>query len=598
MTLGQLLKTGLLLLTLLPANAIAGMGLAMHGQPKYKPDFTNFSYTNADAPQGGMLRLPVIGNFNSLNPYLIRGIPAAGLNLVYQTLLSRARDEPFTLYANLASEFQIAPDRRWISFTIDADARFSDGTPITATDILYSYKILRAKGRPNHRQYYSTVQAAEILSPKSIKFTFKPDAGREMPLILGLMPVLSKSYFAQNPFTNTSLVPPVGSGPYKIDSLEAGRRITYVKNPDFWGKGRAQYRGRYNFRKITFEYFRDRDVAFQAFLGGDLDVFFENNPAKWSDKSRYGSQPVRQKTIDRKIPPPMRALAFNTRKEIFSNQDVRRALTLAYDFNWINKNLLHGLYTRTSSFFQNTPLQAKGLPSRAELALLKPFRSEFTADLLHRPFTLPETNGSGRNRVQLTTAKTLLKKAGWVMSKAGLKNAQTGAKFEFEILLADKNDFKILSSFQKNLAKLGITAKLRLMDSAGYQNRINNFDFDMIIARWGQSLSPGNEQAFYWSSNAAKMPGSRNYPGISLKSVDFLVDRIAKAVRREELETATRALDRVLLWGTYVIPLQHINQQWLYYWPRIQFPETASNYGTSLDIWWQAPIDERLQKTQ
>ena len=430
-----------------------------------------------------------------------------------------------------------------------------------------------------------------------IRFTFSKTAGRELPLILSLMPIFSKKYFTEHAFEKTSLLPPIGTGPYKITGLEPGRSITYEKIKDYWGKGRPQYAGRHNFEKITFEYFRDQDVAFEAFLAGVVDVFFETSPSKWADDTRTSNKPIVKTTLDLKLPAPMQALAFNTRRQLFENLAVRKAIGLVYDFSWVNKNLLHGLFKRTTSYFEGSPLAATGIPHGAELALLQPFQDELPAELFKSPFTLSETDGSGRNRKQLKEAKALLEQAGWIVSSDGLRHKDTGASLDFEILLGDRQYLRILAAFQSNLKKLGITAKIRVVDSANYQNRINAFEFDMIVVEWGQSLSPGNEQAFYWSSQAGATSGSRNYPGINLKSVDFLVDKIAKAETQSELRNSTRALDRILLWNHYAIPLQHTNQQWLYHWPRISLPKETSFYGTSLDVWWDATVDAPPKKT-
>ncbi|MEH6476943.1 MAG: extracellular solute-binding protein [Sneathiella sp.] len=578
--------------------ALSDTALAMHGGAKYQSDYPHFDYAEPEAAQGGHLRLPAIGTFNSLNPFLVRGLPAQGLRLVYQSLLSRAQDEPFTLYANLASHFDITPDRRSITYYLDKQARFSNGEPLTPQDVLFTYETLRTKGRPNHRQYYGEVEKAEIINPEAVRFTFTKTAGRELPLILSLMPIMSKKYFTEHTFKETSLEPPIGTGPYRITSLEPGRYITYEKIQDYWGEGRPQYAGRHNFDKITFEYFRDQDIAFEALLAGEVDVFFESDPSKWANKERLADKPILKTTLDFQLPAPLQALAFNTRKSYFEDLNVRKAIGLVYDFNWVNKNLLHGLYKRTSSYFDGSMLAATGIPNGAELALLQPFKDELPSDLFEHPFTLSKTDGSGRNRKQLKEARSLLEKSGWVASGEGLRHKDTGEIFNFEILLGDRQYLKLLSAFQANLKKLGISVNMRVVDSANYQNRINNYEFDMIVVEWGQSLSPGNEQAFYWSSTAGTTPGSRNYPGINLKSVDFLVHKIATAITRTELETATRALDRILLWNNYSIPLQHTNQQWLYHWPRISLPKETSFYGTSLDVWWDGTVDAARKKTQ
>jgi peptide/nickel transport system substrate-binding protein len=573
-------------------TAAAETSLAMHGAAKYTEDFKAFQYVNPDAPKGGHLRLPAIGSFNSLNPFLIKGVAPKGLRLVYQSLLLRSADEPFTLYGNLAEHFEMPEDRSEITFRLNPKARFSDGTALTPQDVLFSWESLRLKGRPNHRQYYGQVETATILDDGRLRFVFKENAGREIPLILGLMPIVSKAFFSNIPFEQTSLVAPVGTGPYMVDQIDPGRRVRYRRNPDFWGWGLPAYQGRYNFSTITFDYFRDADIAFEAFAAGELDAYFENDPGKWV--ARKSASPAKYQALEVPItnPAPMLGLAFNTRQSVFEDIRVRRALGYAFDFNWINRNLLHGLYARTTSYFQNSILAATGLPSQAETDLLIPFKQELPTDLFNTPFTQPESTDSKSLRRNLRLARKLLLEAGWKAGKSGLLTNVKGEIFKFEILLQDSQYLKILSGFQKNLATLGIKATVRRVDTASYQARLNAFDFDMIVREWGESLSPGNEQAFYWHSAAANQSGSRNYPAIKSLAIDKMIDTIITARNRDDLENATRALDRVLQWGHYVIPLYHNGYQWLYQSKRTHMPEKSINKGTTIDLWWQSPIDE------
>lgn len=570
---------------------------SMHGNPKYNNDFKHFDYVNPSAPKGGILHLSAIGSFNSLNPFLIKGVPARGLGLVYQSLLTRSQDEAFSLYGSLAKSFDIAPDRSSITFTLDERARFSDGTAVGIEDVLFSFEILKTKGRPNHRQYYSNVHKVEPIGKSKIKFSFEGDNVWEMPLIIGLMPILSKSYYQRHKFDQTSLLPPVGSGPYIVEEIDAGRRITYRRNPDFWGWHLSQYVGRYNFDQIVFDYFRDNDVALEAFKSKEIDARFESDPGKWvnslkSDKSDQTSFIREERSLH--IPAPMKGFIFNTRKDLFKDIRIRQALSFAFDFQWINKNLLYGQYQRTTSFFQNSDLAATGQPTPEEVELLTPFKDELPPSIFTEAFTLPQSDGTGRDRKNLRKAAALLKKAGWIFVDGTLVHAKSKKPFQFEILVNDQRNIKLLSAFQKNLKRLGITATLRIIDTASYQNRLTTFDFDMIIGQWGQSLSPGNEQSFYWSKHAAQTNGSRNYPGISLNSVDHLISLIRTARTRDDLKTSVRALDRVLLTGHFVIPLYHSSKQWIAHWPHIRLPEKTSNYGTGLDVWWYSPIDEQV----
>jgi len=570
----------------------ADSSIAMHGQAKYADHFKNFDYANPQAPKGGHLRLPIIGSFDSLQPFLIKGVSAAGLGLIYQSLLTRSKDEPFSLYANLAKSFEVAPDRSWIRFDIDPLAQFSDGSPLTTADVFFSYQTLKEKGRPNHRQYYSRVASVKILNEHAIQFNFKPENVAEMPLIMGLMPIISKRHFDKIPFENAGLDIPLGTGPYKLTAVDPGRAVTYERDQNFWGKKKPQFSGRFNFDRISFEYFRDTDVAYQALLARNIDVYFEQDPAKWVERQTRQPEGFGTQTIDLALPPPFLGMVFNTRKEIFKNQRVRKALTLAYDFEWVNQNLLHGLYKRTRSYFGAKNLKASDTPKGLERDLLAPYSKTLSPQLFDTAFNLPRSNGSGRMRGRLKQAKALLEKAGWTNRGRKLFNPSLGLNFTFEILLIDKKHQKLITGFKKNLKILGIDLRVRLLDSASFQNRITDFDFDMMIAEWGQSLSPGNEQAFYWSSHAAKTPGSRNYPGIQEPAIDHLVQVIAGAKDRETLEAAVRALDRCLLWGYYAIPLHHSNQQWIYHSESIHFPATPSFYGTTMDLWWKGTVDD------
>lgn len=559
--------------------------IAMHGAPKYAPGFQHFDYVNPQAPVGGQLRLGAIGSFDSLNPFLLKGISPRGLGEMYQSLLERSRDEPFTLYANIARSIEVAPDRSWIIFNIDPKARFSTGDPITAEDVLFSYQTFRDEGRPNVQSYYRKVTSADILSPLSIRFTFEEEGRFEMPLILGLMSVLPKSAFETVDFSESSLTPFAGSGPYLIEKVEPGRRIVYRRNEHFWGWHLPQNKGRYNFERVIYDYFRDDDVALEAFKTHNIDARFESSAAKWS--GAYESASGYRKSMPRiGLPAPMLGIVFNTRRAKFGDLRVRMALTYAYDFEWVNANILQGLYKRTQSYFENSPLAARGVINDAERLLLSRFADELPDAVFGAAFRLPETDGSGRARDNLRDAQKLLMEAGYRIENGVLKQGETGQPFEIEFLINNADYIKLISPFQRNLEILGIKSTIRQVDTASYQNRLTGYDFDMIINSWGQSLSPGNEQAFYWSRDAAATPGTRNYPGISLASVDMLIERIATARTRETLVTSVRALDRVLLAGHYVIPLYYTDRQWLAHWPEIRLPQIPSYWGTEPDVWW------------
>ena len=561
--------------------------IAMHGAPKYPAGFQHFDYVNPEAPVGGTVRLSAIGSFDSLNLFLLKGVSPRGMGDVYQSLLERSRDEPFTLYANIAKAIEVAPDRSWIIFHINPKARFSNGSPITAEDVRFSFETLRDSGRPNVQTYYRKVTAADILSPLSIRFAFAEEGRFEMPLILGLMSVLPKSELAEGDFEKTSLTPHTGSGPYLVEKVEPGRRIIYRRNENFWGWHLPQNRGRFNFERIIYDYFRDDDVALEAFKSHNIDARFENSASKWT--AAYGGPSgaaYLKSTPKLSIPAPMLAFVFNTRRAKFADIRVREALTFAFDFEWVNANILHGLYKRTHSFFENSELAATGVIKDAERELLSPFADELPKTVFEEAFRLPQTNGSGRARDNLVEAKKLLADAGYQVENGTLTHQESGQPFTIEFLINNADFIKLISPFQRNLELLGIQSMIRQIDTASYQNRLTDYDFDMIINSWGQSLSPGNEQAFYWSRDAAETPGTRNYPGIRLAAVNALIDQIATAREREMLVNAARALDRVLLNGHYVIPLYYTDEQWLAHWPEIRLPDIPSYWGTGPDLWW------------
>lgn len=480
-----------------------------------------------------------------------------------------------------------------IIFNIDEEARFSDGSPITAHDIRFSHHVLKTSGRPNHRQYYKQAEKVTLLHSHAIRFDFHNKSGPEIPLIFALMPVLSEDYFQRIDFNEASLNIPVGSGPYKIQNVIPGKTIEYVKDPDFWAQDRAPFKGRYNFNQIKFEYFRDLDIAFEALKAGEIDIYFENDPGKWAKRQNVTQHNLMTKEIDVKLPPPFLGIVMNTRRDEFSNRLVRKALTLAYDFEWVNKNLLHSLYKRTTSYFGAGRLKATGLPDADERLILKNSGLDYPESLFVAEFSLPVSTGTGRIRDRLIEARNLLEQAGFSYKQGKLYPKGLNTPFKIELITNDSSHLRLLSNFQKNLQQLGITLTIRTLDSASYQNRIGVFDFDMMIAKWGQSLSPGNEQLFYWHSSSATSPGSRNYPGIRNKTIDYITELIAKSQTRPQLEAAVRILDRLLLWGYYAIPLHHKDRQWLYHTAQIEFPANAPNYGTSVDLWWRKLLTQR-----
>lgn len=568
--------------------------IALHGEPKYGPDFKHVDYVNPDAPKGGNITVAVIGTFDSLNPYIVKGLPASGLALLYETLLEKTQDEPLTSYGLLAKKIKVAEDRSWVSFTLRNHAQWQDGKPVTVEDVIWSFTTLMKHGQPFYRSYYSAVKNVEAVGPRTVKFTFKKANNRELPLIVGDMPILPKHYWTSkgHDFSRTTLTPPIGTGPYKIKSVEPGRRIVFERVKDWWGEDLPINKGRYNFDTITFDYYRDPGVAFQAFLAGAVDFRQENIAKNWAQG--YNHPAVRKELIKREeikqgLPSGMQAFIYNTRRPIFKDPLVREALAYAFDFEWSNKQLAFGSYVRSNSYFSNSELAATMPISDEEKALLQPFADKLPSRVFTNVYQPPKTNGSGDARQNLRHAAQLLREAGWVMDKGVLKNEQ-GKNFEFEIMLDSPMFDRWLLPFVANLKKLGIVAKIREIDVSQYQNRVNDFDFDMTITTIPQSLTPGNEQYAFFGSETADTPGSQNFAGINNPIVDELIEKIVHATSREELITATRAMDRVLLWNFYVIPQWYSDKFRIAYWSKLGQPAENPPFGLPiLETWWVKP---------
>jgi microcin C transport system substrate-binding protein len=527
--------------------------IAMYGDVKYPADFTHFAYANPDAPKGGALALSGSGTFDSLNPFILRGTPAAGVTLIFETLMTPSLDEPFTYYGLVAETVETPEDRSWVKFTINPNARWHDGKPITVEDVIFSFETLTTKGHPQYRSYYANVVSAEKTGEREVTFTFDGEVNRELPLIMGQLPVLPKHYYAERDFEKTSLEPPLGSGPYKIRSLEPGRSIVYERVRDYWGADLPVNRGRNNFDEVRFEYYRDRDVAFEAFKAGNFDLWTENSAKRWAtgyEGNAFTSGAIVKEELPIRPPARMQGYLFNLRDDKFKDRRVREALGYAFDFEWANKNLMYDAYERIESYFHGEPdLASSGLPSAAELALLEPYRDQLPEEVFTQEYQPPTTDGSGNNRENLRKALSLLREAGWIVEDGRLTHQQTGEVMAFEILLVDPSGERLAAPWINNLKRLGVDARIRIVDTSQYQNRMDNFDFEVTTELWAQSDSPGNEQRDMWSSALADVPGSRNTAGIKDPVVDALIDKVIAAATREDLETAVRALDRVLLWG-------------------------------------------------
>ncbi|PTN36539.1 extracellular solute-binding protein [Desulfonatronum sp. SC1] len=567
-------------------------GLALHYDLKYPPNFTHFDYVNPDAPKGGELRLAGIGTFDSLNPFILRGTPPLGMGMIFETLTERSQDEPFSEYGLIAESMLIPEDHSWVAFTLREEARFHDGSPITVQDVIFTLELLQTKGHPFYRAYYANVVSAEEIGPRQVRFSFGGTVNRELPLIIGQMPVLSKAYWQDQDFERTTLDIPLGSGPYRIARVEPGRSITYQRVEDYWAADLPVNRGRHNFDVMRYDYYRDVNVALEAFKAGQYGFRQENVARNWA--TGYDGPALRQgrivmAEIPHELPTGMQGFAFNTRRPMFRDPLVRQALAEVFDFEWSNANLFHGAYTRTASYFSNSELASSGLPSPEELALLEPHGDILPESLFTTEFQPPVTDGSGNIRENLRRALVLLEQAGWTISGRDRKLRYTsgGEALEFEILLNDSVFERVCLPYARNLERLGITVRVRTVDATQYQNRMNDFDFDMTVGLFPQSLSPGNEQRDFWTSEAAATPGSRNITGVRDPVVDELVDLVIAAPDRDSLVTRARALDRVLLHGHYVIPHWHSREFRVAYWDKFARPEINPRYGLALDAWWE-----------
>ncbi len=571
------------------AQAAPQHGIAMHGDVKYGPDFKNFDYADPKAVKGGQVRLSAVGTYDNLNPYILKGKSAIGLGRVFETLTTGSLDEAFSRYGLLAETIEVPEDRSWVAFTLRPEARWQDGKPVTVEDVIFSLDILKTKGHPFYRSYFANLAKAEKTGPRRVKITFSGGKNRELPLIAGDLPILPKHYWQGRDFSKTTLEPPLGSGPYKIKSFEPGRSITYERVKDYWGENLAVNTGQNNFDQIRYDYYRDGTVALESFKAGNYDFREENISKNWAtayDTPAVKNGLIKKEEIRNERPTGMQAFVFNTRRALFKDHRVRQALGYAFDFEWTNKNLFYGQYTRTESFFSNSELASTGLPDKNELKILDPLRGKIPDAVFTKPYIPPRSDGSGNIRKNLRYALSLLRQAGWTVKNRMLVNAETGAPFEFEILLSQPIWERIALPFVRNLKRLGIVARVRTVDSAQYQKRTEQFDFDMIVDSFGQSLSPGNEQRDYWASAAAKSQGSRNTIGVSDPAIDKLVDLVVSASTREGLVTRTRALDRVLLWNHFVIPHWHIRSYRVASWDKFDRPAITAKYGLCFDCWW------------
>lgn len=566
----------------------------MHGTPKYNAQSTHLDYVNPEAPKGGSIKHSAIGSYDTINPYSIKGKAAQGLNLVYDRLMARVWDEPFSMYPLIAESYEMPEDRSSITFHLNPAARFHDGNAITAEDVLFSFETLKAEGRPNMRNVYKLVSTAEITGERSVKFTFGQGYDEETALIIAMMPVLSKSWWNGRTFDSTTLDIPNLNGPYTIESLDVGRSITFKRKDDYWAKDLLVNRGQYNFDRITYDYYRDDTVAFESFKAGNTDIRREFDIGKWSAAYDFPSLiegKVVKDAIPHQRPERVTSFIFNTRRAPFDDIRVREALNLLFDFEWANKNLYHGQYKRISSFFPNSELAAKGSPSSAELEILEPWRAKLSPSVFGQAYQPPHSGTPMQIRENMRKADQLLKAAGWEVVNG--KRMKNGKPFTFEILIGAPEDEKITLHFRRSLEKMGITARIRVLDAAAYRGRMNVYDFDMTLYYWLSSLSPGTEQILYWGCAAADEQARWNYPGICNPAIDAIAGAVAQTKERESLVAHMHALDRILTAGHYIVPLYYAGEDYFSYTADIKRPEVTPIYGAVLESWW---MDDAARK--
>jgi peptide/nickel transport system substrate-binding protein len=577
-----------------PAMAQATHAIAMHGAPAMPEGFTVLPYAEPDAPKGGRLVQGVLGTFDSLNPLIVQGLAVQGIRgYVVESLMARGYDEPFTLYGLLARTVETDDARSFVTFSLDPAAHFSDGTPVTADDVVFSWQLLRDHGRPNHRTYYAKVAKAEALDARTVRFDLAGSDDRELPLILGLMPVLPKHAIDVATFENTTLTKPIGSGPYVVADVDVGKSITFKRDPNYWGRALPINRGLWNFDEMRSDYYRDANAYFEAFKAGLYDVRAENDPSHW--QTGYDIPAVRDGRIVKEAlpngsPKLSSTFVFNTRRPIFADIRVRQAIALLFDAEWVNRNFFSNLYTRAAGFFDGSELSAYHRPAdERERALLAPFADAVRPDVLDGSWSPPASDGSGRDRATLRQALELLRAAGFALDGTTLRDRSTHRQFSFEIMVTSRDEERLALTFSSNLARAGIDAKIRLVDAVQYDQRRVSFDFDMIEFGWDQSLSPGNEQTFYWGSASADENGSRNYMGVRSPAIDAMIAAMLRARERADFVAAVRALDRVLISGSYVVPLFYLPEQWIARWAYIQHPAHTSLSGYLPETWWHEP---------
>ncbi|PZU86869.1 MAG: ABC transporter substrate-binding protein [Shinella sp.] len=581
------------------AQAEPVRGIAMHGEPALSAGYQSFPYANARAKKGGKINYGVVGTFDSLNPFVLKGMrtTARGIwdpeygNLFYESLMTRSSDEPFSLYGLLAETVEMDADRTYIQFNLNPKARWQDGKPVTPEDVIFSFNLLQEKGRPPYNRRMAVVDKLEKVGESSVRFTFNDKANRETPLMIAMSPILPKHATDVATFEQSSLNVPVASGPYKIKAIKPGEKITWERDPNYWGKDLPSKAGFDNYDEISITYFLQDSTLFEAFKKGDIDVYPEGDSGHWArayDFPAAQNGDVVKETFQPGLPSGMLGFVFNTRRPLFANEDVREALSLAFDFEWVNKNLYSGAFKRSQSFWQNSALGAFGnAADEREITLLGSAKDRIDPAILAGTYAMPVTDGSGADRKVLRQAVELLKKAGYAI-KGGKMIDASGRQLAFEVMTQNEGQEKMAIAYQRALSLIGIAMSIRTVDDAQYQSRSNSFDYDMIVKAYTSSLSPGAEQINRWGSSSRDAQGSFNYAGVADPDIDRMIDALVNARSAEDFRAAVRAYDRLLVAGHYVVPLYHIGEQWMARWKHVGRPEKTPLYGYQLPVWWDA----------
>ena len=568
--------------------------IAMHSDPALPPNFNHLPYVDLQAPKGGKLNLAYLGAFDSLNPYNVKALSTAQglIGNVYQSLMARSADEPFTLYGLIAKSIETNPERDHVVFHLDPTARFSDGTPVTSADVVFTFNLLKAKGRPQQRAAFSLVKSIDAPDDWTIAYDLSGANDRELPLTLAIMPVLSRAHIDAEHFEDQTLQIPVGSGPYRVVEVKPGERLVLERNPDYWAKDLPISRGLYNFDKIRIDYYRDATAMFEAFKAGLIDYRVEDDTNRWRNDYDFPAAKdgrIVRAAVPTALPKGVSGFAFNTRRPRFADPRVREALASMFDFEWINANLFGGAYKRSEGFFDDSELSSIGRPaSERERALLAPYPGDVRDDVMEGKWRAPVSDGTGRDREIAKSALDRLIAAGYSLRDGHLVGAE-GKPLAFEILVRNRDEERLALAYARNLARIGVVATVRLVDEVQFQRRRTSFDFDMMIGSWVASPSPGNEQRGRWSSAAADAQGAYNISGVRSPAVDAMIAAILAAKSNEDFTAAVRALDRLLISGFYIVPLYYAPEQWIAYSSKLGRPEKTPLFGVELSAWWREP---------